>query len=133
MQHSEDSRAVAAYERAEEARYQRQLSDGDAADACLHQARQLAGSLFMQALLNGDERAPCRWAPTWNGEYQTTEQLVLAATDKWDGVGPVHLACLLARAAAGEDIAGEAQALLNQMIHDWAAGAIHRDQLEAAA
>ena len=32
-----------------------------------------------------------------------------------------------------EDIAGEAQALLNQMIHDWAAGAIHRDQLEAAA
>ena len=130
MQHKDD-RAVAAYEAAAEAHYQRQLNEGDAADACLHQARKLAGSLFMQALLNGDERAPCRWAPTWNGEYQTAEQLALAATDN-NGVAPIHLAQLVARAAAGQDITGEAKAMINQMISDWARTAIQHKHLEAA-
>ena len=130
MQH-EDERAISDYERAEEARYQRQLSDGEAADACLHQARKLAGSLFMQALLNGDERAPCRWAPSWDGEYQTTSDLAQAATDN-NGVAPIHLAQLVARAAAGQDITGEAKAMINQMISDWARTAIQHKHLEAA-
>lgn len=135
MQHSEDSRAVAAYERAEEARYQRQLSDGDAADALLYAARQDAGKAFMKALLAGDERAKCPWAPrrTPRTVVETLDDLMIDATDKVDGVSSVHLACLLARAAAGENIAGEAQALLNQMISDWAAGAIHHDDLGVAA
>ena len=134
MQHR-DEWAISAYERAAEAHYQRQLENNDAADIQLHAARLAAGQAFMRALLAGDEKAPCNWAPsrTPRTVVETLDDLMIDATEKVDGVSPVHLACLLARAAAGEDIAGEAQALLNQMIHDWAAGAIHHDDLEAVA